>query len=150
MDKSELIDGMVKAYWMELETVMNYLANAANLDGVRAAEIKESLSGDVTEEIGHAQTLANRVREVGGVVPGSKEFSAGQDALQPPAESTEVVSVIKGVIAAETEAIAHYKKIIKMAEELDDYVSMDVLTGLLASEESHLREFTGFLKEYEQ
>lgn len=28
------------AYCMELETIMNYLANSVNLDGVRAEEIK--------------------------------------------------------------------------------------------------------------
>ena len=27
------------AYWMEIETVMNYISNSINLDGVRAEEI---------------------------------------------------------------------------------------------------------------
>jgi acyl-coenzyme A thioesterase PaaI-like protein len=30
-----------EAYWMEIETVMSYLANSVNPDGVRAQEIKE-------------------------------------------------------------------------------------------------------------
>ena len=32
-----------QAYWMEIETVMSYIANSVNPDGVRAQEIKESL-----------------------------------------------------------------------------------------------------------
>ena len=36
---------LTTAYSMEIETVLNYLANSVNLDGVRAEEIKKSLSG---------------------------------------------------------------------------------------------------------
>ena len=39
---------------MELETVMNYIANSINLDGVRAEEIKKALAANVVEELGHA------------------------------------------------------------------------------------------------
>ena len=73
-----------KAYWMEIETVMSYVANSVNPDGVRAQEIKESLAADITEELGHAQQFAARIKELYGVVPGSKQFSAEQDYLQPP------------------------------------------------------------------
>ncbi len=46
---------LTRAYWMELETVINYLANSVNLDGVRAEEIKKSLAADVTEEMNRTQ-----------------------------------------------------------------------------------------------
>jgi hypothetical protein len=32
---------LIKAYWMELETVTNYLANSVNLDGVRAEKSRK-------------------------------------------------------------------------------------------------------------
>jgi bacterioferritin len=105
----QIIDELVVAYWAEIETVQNYLANSSNLDGVRAEEIKKSLAADITEEIGHAQQLAGRIRVLGGTVPGSKQFKATQDTLQPPADSTDVVSVIKGVMDAEEGAIAQYR-----------------------------------------
>ena len=44
---------------MEIETVMSYIANSVNPDGVRAQEIKESLAQDITEELGHAQQFAD-------------------------------------------------------------------------------------------
>jgi hypothetical protein len=34
-------------YWMEIETVMSYLANSVNPDGVRAQEIIKSLQEDM-------------------------------------------------------------------------------------------------------
>jgi len=60
MSKSEresIIKELKKSYSMELETVLNYLANSINLDGVRAEEIKKALSADVNEELLHAQQL---------------------------------------------------------------------------------------------
>jgi bacterioferritin len=58
------------AYWMELETVTNYIASSVNLDGVRAEEIKKALQADVLEELTHAQILARRIKTIGGGFPG--------------------------------------------------------------------------------
>ena len=143
---AEIIDLLTTAYNMEIETVTNYLANSVNLDGVRAEEIKKSLAADITEEIGHATQLANRIKQIGGLVPGSKALSMGNQ-FQPPEDTTDVVAVIRGVIEAEEEACAHYKKIIK-ASDGEDYVTQDLCIQLLASEEEHLIQFRGFLKEY--
>ncbi len=83
--REEIITMLTKAYWMEIETVMSYVANSVNPDGVRAAEIKESLAADIQEELGHAQQFAARIKELYGVVPGSEDFKAEQSFLQPPA-----------------------------------------------------------------
>src|SRR4026208_1714477 len=96
--RREIIDLLTRAYWMEPDTVQNYIANSVNLDGVRAEEIKKSLAADIQDEVGHAQEFAQRIKTLYGKVPGSKEFKAEQSYLQPPAGNTDVVSVIKGVI----------------------------------------------------
>jgi bacterioferritin len=142
----ETIQLLLESYSMELETVMNYLANSTNLDGVRAEEIKKSLAADVTGEIGHAQQLANRVKQLGGHIPGSKSVKIGAQ-IQPVTDTTDVIGVIKSVIAAEEAACAQYKKIIR-AVDGEDYVTQDLCIRLLADEEQHLVQFKGFLKEY--
>lgn len=147
--KEEIVRELQVSYWMEIETVMNYISNSINLDGVRAEEIKSSLAADVTEELTHAQNLARRIKTIGGTVPGSAQFTAGQGALQPPSDSTDVISVIKGVIAAEEAAIAQYNKLIQMCDGVD-YVTQDLCIQSLADEENHRRDFLGFLKEYEK
>src|SRR3954465_15903551 len=96
-NRDDLIELLTKAYWMEIETVMSYLAAAVNLDGVRAQEIKESLEGDIEEERGPRPQFAPRIKELYGVVPGSIEFAAEQSFLQPPEEQTDIVHVIRGV-----------------------------------------------------
>lgn len=144
-----IIAELTRAYWMELETVVNYLANSVNLDGVRAEEIKKSLAADVNAELTHASTLANRIKTIDGGIPGSQEFKAQQKTLQPPADTTDVVTVIKGVIDAEEAAIAQYEKIIRLCDGID-FVTQDLCITLLADEQQHRREFIGFLKEYEK
>lgn len=146
--REEVIALLTKAYWMEIETVMSYVANSVNPDGVRAQEIVESLREDVQEELGHAQQFAERIKELYGVVPGSLAFTAEQTFLQPPERQTDVVHVVKGVIEAETAAIEHYNCIIEATDELD-WVTQDMTIQILHEEEGHRRLFEGFLREYE-
>jgi bacterioferritin len=146
--REEIIAALKKAYWMEIETVMSYITNSINPDGVRAQEIIESLQEDIQEELGHAQQFATRIKELYGVVPGSLEFSAEQSYLQPPAEQTDIVHVIKGVIEAESGAIDFYNEIIEATEETDP-VTNDMVIAILRDEEGHRRLFEGFLREYE-
>jgi bacterioferritin len=147
-EREELIAMLTKAYWMELETVMSYIANSTNPDGVRAQEIIESLQQDVQEELGHAQQFAARIKELYGVVPGSMDFRAEQTFLQPPDHQTDIVHVIKGVIEAESGAIEHYNAIIEFTEGKDP-VTNDMVIAILRDEEGHRRLFEGFLREYE-
>src|SRR5688572_11567175 len=106
--REEILELLSKAYWMEIETVMSYIANSVNPDGVRAQEIIEALEQDIQEELGHAQQFAQRIKELYGVVPGSLDFQAEQRYLQPPEHQTDIVHVIRGVIEAEAGAIRHY------------------------------------------
>jgi bacterioferritin len=147
-DREQIIELLKKAYFMELETVMSYLQNSVNPDGVRAQEIKESLEEDIQEELGHAQQFAARIKELYGVVPGSLEFTAEQSYLQPAEHQTDVVHVIKGVIEAETGAIAHYNKIVEFCDD-KDLVTQDMVIAILRDEQGHRRLFEGFLREYE-
>jgi bacterioferritin len=145
--RERVIELLKKAYWMEIETVMSYIANSVNPDGVRAQEIKESLEQDIQEELGHAQQFAVRIKELYGVVPGSLEFSAEQSFLQPPDEQVDVTHVIKGVIAAESGAIEHYSRVIEETDGIDP-VTQDMVIAILRDEQGHKRLFEGFLREY--
>jgi bacterioferritin len=146
--REEIIELLKTAYWMEMETVMSYIANSTNPDGVRAQEIVAALRQDIQEELGHAQQFAARIKELWGVVPGSLEFRAEQDYLQPPQEQTDIVHVIRGVIEAEKGAIEHYNRIIEACDGVD-WTTQDMVIAILHDEEGHLRLFEGFLREFE-
>lgn len=145
--REKIIALLEKSYWMEIETVMSYITNSINPDGVRAQLIIASLRADIQEELAHAQLFAKRIKELYGVVPGSMEFKAEQTYLQPPEQQTDIVHVIKGVIEAETGAIEHYNAVIDATE--DDPVTQDMVVAILNDEEGHRRLFEGYLREYE-
>jgi bacterioferritin len=145
--RQEILGLLTRAYWMEMETVMSYLANSANLDGIRADEIAEVLDADVNDELGHARQFASRIKELYGTPPGSLDFTAEQTYLQP-GEPTDVATVIKGVIEAEAGAIEHYTRIIEACDGVD-WSTQDMVIEILRDEEGHLRKFERFLTEFE-
>jgi bacterioferritin len=145
--KEQIVASLLKAYNMEVETAVNFLAVSLDLEGVRAEFIKQALAADVQEELTHAQQLGHRIKQLGGSVPGSMKLKMEQKALQPPEDTTDVVDVIRGVIKAEEDAIAQYRTIAKLTEG-EDYVTQDLAITLMAAEEEHRQQFQGYLKEY--
>ncbi len=146
--RDQVVEMLIKAYWMEMETVMNYVSNSINPDGIRAQEVRESLQEDIQEELGHAQQFAQRIKDLYGVVPSSTDFSAEQSFLSPPDHQTDIPHVIRGVIEAETGAIEHYNRIIQFTDGVDP-VTNDMVIAILHDEEGHRRLFEGYLREYE-
>jgi bacterioferritin len=147
-ETNDIVDVLQSAYMEELETVINYRTNSIVLDGVRAQEIKESLEEDIEEELGHAELLGRRLKQLGGRPPGAADFTAHQESLQPPEDSTDVLTVIQGVLDAEEDAIATYRHLVELARANDDPVTEDLAIEILADEEAHRTEFRGFEMEY--
>lgn len=146
--RQEIVGLLRKAFNMELETVCNYTAQSINLDGFRAKHIKDALAADITEELGHAQRLAHRIKVLEGVVPGSMELTMNQKGMQPNGNALDILSVINGVIEAEEAAVNHYQKLIDACDGADP-VTEDLCIQLKGDEEEHRRLFKGFLNEVE-
>jgi bacterioferritin len=148
MTSDQVSQLLKKAYGDEIETVMNYLTTSIVLDGVSAEEVKESLEVDIQEELDHARMIGQRLKQLDERPPASMDFQANQESLQPPEDSTDVLSVIEGVLEAEEDAIETYRSIIDATEDADDPVTEDLAVTILADEEAHRTEFRGFRKEY--
>ena len=145
MKDTKVTELLKQAYAAELETVANYLANSVWLDGIGAREVSESLAEEVGEELGHATKLAHRLKQLGVCPPGSLGLERTQKSLQPPGDSTDVLTVVKGSLDAENDAIALYQKLVKACGDTD-CVTQDLAVGILADEEEHRCLFKGFLK----
>ncbi len=145
--KEQIIASLRQAFNMEVETVINYLANSLHIEGVRAEFIKQALATDIQGELTHAQQLGNRIKQLGGAIPGSLHLKMTQKSLQPPEDTTDVIDVIRGVLKAEQEAIDHYKALIKLTDG-EDYVTQDLAITILSDEEGHRQQIEGYLKEY--
>ena len=70
-----ILDELNISYNMELETVINYLANSVWLDGIRAKHIKDSIGIKTMRVVGDPQTKIRRV----AISPG---YSSLQGALR--------------------------------------------------------------------
>jgi bacterioferritin len=148
MTSDRVVELLRKGYSDEIETVLNYQTNSIILDGVRAEEIKDTLEADIQEELSHARQLGHRLKQLDARPPSSMDFTARQEALQPPEDSTDVPAVIRGVLQAEKDAIATYRELIEAANEADDPVTEDLAVTILADEEDHRSKFQGYQKEY--
>jgi bacterioferritin len=144
--RRQILELLTKAYWMEIETVISYLAASINPDGVRAREIASAMRDEVDDELTHARRFGERIKELYGVVPGSMDFKPEQAYLQPPEQQTDLVHIVSGVIEAERGAIEHYNRIINETDGID-WVTNDMTIEILHDEERHRRLFEGFMRE---
>jgi bacterioferritin len=145
VDKTkEIIAELKRSYAIELETLQNYLANSIDLEGADAEGVRKSLEEEVALKLKHARRLAKRINVLGARLPGSLELPRDQQVLQPPADSADLVAVIKGVISATEASISQYQKILTLSEGFD-FVTQDLVIDLLSDEREHRRTFLGFL-----
>lgn len=135
-----VLEVLEEAYYDELESIMNYLAIGQNLETDAGQRVSEMFLADVGEELNHAERLSERINVLGGHVSGSEEFTSTQTYLQPPEDHTDVLAVIEGSIEAEKAAQETYKRLIRKAQEQDDYVTEDLAIELLEEEQKHERE----------
>jgi bacterioferritin len=149
MASDELVSLLKKAYRDEIETVTNYMANAILLSTLHGEQVAAALREDIQEELGHAEELGYRLRYHGERPPGSMDIEAAQESLQPPADSTDVLSVIDAVIEAEQDAIETYEALIEAADEADDYVTEDLAVELLEDEQGHEAQFQSYRQQFE-
>jgi bacterioferritin len=113
----------------ELTAINQYFLHARMLEDwgvtkMAAHEYKESI-----EEMQHADRLIKRVLLLGGLpnLQDLEKLFIGQD----------VKEVIECDLKLEERGIANYRKGIKICEEAGDYVSSELLKGILAEEEGH-------------
>jgi bacterioferritin len=144
-----VLELLEEAYFDELETIQNYIAHSENLQTVLGEELAEMFRQDVQEELGHAQELAARIHTLGGQVPGSAEFTPTQDSLQPPEDSTDVLSVIDGALDEETNAQEIYRELAEVAGDSGDFVTEDLAIRLLEDEENHASDLRDLRAELE-
>ena len=57
--RQEIIELLTVAYWMEIETVMNYISSSVNLDGVRA-ELTATLLAEMERVEGASARIVHR------------------------------------------------------------------------------------------
>ena len=132
----ELLDLMNRAIAREMQVSIQYMWQHIQWVGVKGFSVRDQFKLIAINEMTHAELIADRLNYLGGV-PTTKP-----DAINVGETLKEMV---ENDAAAETEAIALYKQIIKKCQEEDDIVTRKLFEQILEDEENHLDMFEGWL-----
>ena len=69
-ERERVVGMLTQAYWMEIETVMNYVAGSINPDGVRARQIAAALEHKTAVTGAGEEAAVNRLHYIFRVEPG--------------------------------------------------------------------------------
>ncbi len=139
MDKQTLIDHLNQDLAGELAAVAQYTTYAAKANGPYRPQISQFFLTEVTDELGHAQFLANKIVALGGE-PATVARSV------PPASNNR--EMLEAILAAEKQAIADYTQRAKEAEAYGDKGLAVRLEDMIADESGHAEETARILEDW--
>lgn len=150
MDKNEiLLQELNSLYAEEIQAWYQYFVVKEFLVGNERASVQKSFEVLADDELNdHAVKLLKRINELSGEVYATTLNSVSEFALSEFKTSDIDVGSQLGInIEGEEEAIEHYKEVIKLAEDNQDYTTSEILKEILADEEEHLTELQDYLND---
>lgn len=129
--RKELIDGLNQDLADEYQAIIMYQTFAATVKGPYRKDLSEFFRGEIPDELGHAEYLADKVVALGG---------------RPTTRPSDVPMVddargmLDAVMRAERKAIDEYKKRTELAEEYGDVGLKVVLEEHISDETKHFEE----------
>lgn len=139
MDKQTLIDHLNEDLSYELSAIIQYLTYAAKATGPYRPQLVEFFLGEVADEQGHAQFLANKIVALGG------------EPTTRPAEVTDAAdnhAMVEAVLEAEKKAIADYTQRAAEADEFGDKGLAVRLEDMIQDETEHAEETERILRDW--
>ena len=148
--RSALVRELTAAYWQEIETVSNYVTSSTNRGGIRAERIARSFRETLASHLEHAQEVAISVGQLHVAPPGPDDFATRQPDLRPPAEPHDNLSVLTGLIDAETTAVERYRRIAALASEAYDSVTQGLANRIMREKGVHRQSLSSLLRAEKQ
>lgn len=108
MSQQELVDGLNEQLNREVATFLRYMLQAAAIRGAEWEKVREMYLEEVTEEVGHAQYLANQIVQLGG------RPVLRPDLTPPPAD---VRAMLERDSREEHTDVANYVRLAALAEK---------------------------------
>lgn len=135
--KEQLIDGLNEDLSYEYQAILMYTNYAAMASGIHRPLLKSFFDDEVTEELRHAQYLANKVTALGGIpATAPHEFELKET---PKA-------MLQQVHQAESETIERYVQRREQAETYGDLGLAADLDEIISDETTHKEETEKLLR----
>ena len=147
-DRETVLKLLNDALATELVCVLRYRRHYFMAKGIHSKGIAEEFLLHATEELGHADLLAERIVQLGG----EPDFSPDTLSKRSHAEyvaANSLVDMIKEDLIAERIAIDSYREMVKYLGDQDS-TTRRMLEGILAVEEEHADELADLLNDLPQ
>jgi len=141
VDKETLIKALNEDLANEFQAIIMYTVYSAKVSGPWRPQLVQFMQTEITDELGHAQFLADKVAALGG------EPETTPVAVPKAATAREMLQVIAD---AEQKAVAGYTERAKMAEAYGDKALVVQLENMLLDEQGHMEETFKLLKNWER
>lgn len=145
-DRSTVIKVLNESLATEIVCVLRYQRHYYMSQGLEAKIAAEEFLQHATEEQGHVDEIARRIRQLNG----EPNFSPEGMLMRAHSEYVEgqsLTEMLQEDLVAERIAIDSYSEIIRYLGD-DDSTTRRMLEGILAKEEEHAEDLSGLLTTY--
>jgi bacterioferritin len=142
-DRETVVKILNEALATELVCVLRYKSHYYMATGIHKNGVAEEFLQHAKEEDGHADLIAERIRQLGGVPnfdPSGLTSRSHSDFVQ----GNTLVEMIQEDLVAERIAIDSYREIVQYLGN-DDPTSRRIMEGILAMEEEHADDLSDLL-----
>jgi bacterioferritin len=138
--RDALVAGLNHDLGGEYQAILMYSNYAAKLTGPCRGELRSLFQAEITDELGHAQFLADKIAALG------EEPTTEAHRVQPANHPREM---LENALAAEKQAIAGYGERLRQAEDYGDIGLKVALENQIADETRHKEELERILTGWE-
>ncbi len=136
MAKEELLEELNKQLNREVTTFLRYMLQAASIKGAEFEAVRQMYLEEVTDEVGHAQYLANQIVMLGGTP------QLAPDLTPPPAEVQQMLE--KDAKEEETD-VKNYVRLASLAVQAGLFALKTKMEEQAADEDEHGQEMRRLL-----
>ena len=144
-DRETVIKVLNEALATELVCVLRYKRHYYAAQGVRGEKVKEELAEHATQEQDHADRIAMRITELGGM-PNFSPDGLSERSHSEYVEGVSLSDMIKEDLIAERIAVDSYSEIIRYLGD-DDIVTRRLMESILEVEEEHANDLVSLLQD---
>jgi bacterioferritin len=140
VDKQKLIDALNQDLAGELQAIIMYTTYSAQVTGPYRPQLVEFMRGEIPDELGHAQFLADKIVSLGGL-------PTTTPAPVPPAEDAR--EMLENILKAEYKAVSDYTARAEQARAAGEVGLSIRLEDMVTDETEHYEETKKLLTDWE-
>lgn len=137
-DMKQLIDGLNEDLSHEYGAAIQYTYSASVVSGLYRSALKPFFEEEITDELGHALYLSEKIKSLGGT-----PTTSAAEVPQP----TDVIDILEETLKAESETIKRYETRKQQAENLGLTELVVKLEDLISDETNHKEEIERLLED---